>query len=259
MSLRWLREFTRFSMSLTPPRLRRGSVPATAFATAGMGGARPLPPHPPAGSELHALVRTSGQKKAPRLVSDPLTRERRSCPTTRLSVRARRGSVHVCRGTRARTPWRRCSDAVDSCTYAVVVAHVRGAPRRADHLTPAAVPAVPAGVPSPPCLGTSGSTDRLLAWESHSPQSERVPTGASRYPWDRQPRKAIANAVDVAMVAIPRVLAFGFVARCMRHRGGVTFCPKGSPDVVKSTRKVRARCRCAPTMWVNEGSRQPLP
>jgi len=50
-------------MSLTPPPLRSGSVPATTVATAGMGGAtarprlrrgvvenqEPLPPHPPAG------------------------------------------------------------------------------------------------------------------------------------------------------------------------------------------------------------------
>src|SRR5258708_32703122 len=36
-------------MSLTPPPLRSGSVPAIASPTAGMGGARPLPPHPPAG------------------------------------------------------------------------------------------------------------------------------------------------------------------------------------------------------------------
>jgi hypothetical protein len=35
-------------MSLTPPPLRSGSVPATTVATAGMGGAQPLPPHPPA-------------------------------------------------------------------------------------------------------------------------------------------------------------------------------------------------------------------
>src|SRR5260370_22023060 len=57
-------------MSLTPPRLRRGSVPATAAATAGMGGAtarprlrrgvvetrRPLPPHPPAGLQFHLVA-----------------------------------------------------------------------------------------------------------------------------------------------------------------------------------------------------------
>src|SRR5260370_30842635 len=47
-------------MSLTLPRLRRGSVPATTVATAGMGGARPLPPHPPAGNYLrHGFLRQS--------------------------------------------------------------------------------------------------------------------------------------------------------------------------------------------------------
>ena len=49
---------TRFSLSLTPPPLRSGSVPATTSATAGMGGARPLPPHPPAGTESVALAGT---------------------------------------------------------------------------------------------------------------------------------------------------------------------------------------------------------
>jgi len=42
-------------MSLTPPRLRRGSVPATTVATAGMGGARPLPPNPPAEAKFHYI------------------------------------------------------------------------------------------------------------------------------------------------------------------------------------------------------------
>src|SRR5260370_25836442 len=40
-------------MSLTPPPLRSGSVPACAVATAGMGGAQPLPPPPPAGIDPH--------------------------------------------------------------------------------------------------------------------------------------------------------------------------------------------------------------
>ena len=52
-------------MSLTPPPLRSGSVPATQSATAGVGGrgpeqqpgagAQPLPPHPPAGHTLATL------------------------------------------------------------------------------------------------------------------------------------------------------------------------------------------------------------
>jgi hypothetical protein len=42
-------------MSLTPPPLRSGSVPASVVATAGMGGARPLPPHPPAGKSARDL------------------------------------------------------------------------------------------------------------------------------------------------------------------------------------------------------------
>src|SRR5260370_42277599 len=45
-------------MSLTPPRLRRGSVPATASPTAGMGGARPLPPNPPTRTSV-AISRVS--------------------------------------------------------------------------------------------------------------------------------------------------------------------------------------------------------
>ncbi len=50
-------------MSLTPPPLRSGSVPATVSATAGMGGAQPLPPPPPAGNVWRAVgrhVRRSG-------------------------------------------------------------------------------------------------------------------------------------------------------------------------------------------------------
>jgi len=43
-------------MCLTPPPLRSGSVPASASATAVMRGARPLPPHPPAGSESRCAV-----------------------------------------------------------------------------------------------------------------------------------------------------------------------------------------------------------
>ncbi len=43
-------------MSLTPPPLRSGSVPATASAMAGVGGAKPLPPHPPAGSRFPLRV-----------------------------------------------------------------------------------------------------------------------------------------------------------------------------------------------------------
>jgi hypothetical protein len=42
-------------MSLTPPPLRSGSVPATSSATAGMGGARPLPPNPPTRTAFHPV------------------------------------------------------------------------------------------------------------------------------------------------------------------------------------------------------------
>jgi hypothetical protein len=40
-------KFTRFSMSLTPPRLWRGSVPAQDVSHGGHGGSEAAPPTPP--------------------------------------------------------------------------------------------------------------------------------------------------------------------------------------------------------------------
>jgi hypothetical protein len=42
-------------MSLTPPRLRRGSVPAQEFTHGGHGGSEAAPPKPPSRIEFHPL------------------------------------------------------------------------------------------------------------------------------------------------------------------------------------------------------------
>src|SRR5260370_9303687 len=91
-------------MCLPPPRLRRGSVPAGASATAGMGGARPLPPHPPA-RQPHARKPTPASRRA---ITGLRSSRRPRARGLREVSRARplRASLPFARdlGTRLRTP-----------------------------------------------------------------------------------------------------------------------------------------------------------
>ncbi len=93
-------------MSLTPPRLRRGSVPARGFtgprlsfgvpAPNGMGGAQPLPPNPPAASARRPFGvgapsnRPAAGAQPPRLPARGLMflreRSRRLVPSTHVGI-----------------------------------------------------------------------------------------------------------------------------------------------------------------------------